>query len=428
MEIKGAEISSLPISNQVIFHLDMNAYFASVEQACNPFIRNKPVAVVSSMNYSGAAILARSYEAKQKGVKTFSKLRDAQIICPNIIPVPLDHLKYYDVNNQINKILERYTPLIEIYSIDEFFLDLTQYFKLHQKTYTQLAKEIKLAIATELSPILTCSIGVGNNKLLAKVGSDYLKPDGLTIIPWEERFKYLDSMELADIWGIGRNCLPKLAALGIKSTAQLRDLSDQQLRNLVGSYGTRLKMIARGEHYDKVDYDRNRKPQKTMQHAHTLSQATKDIVEIKTLMHKLAEKLATRLRKHHQETNLVSLGIRPSKEQNYGWGYLPRLKGTISIKSTSNGIEIYNAALKILEQLDLREVEVRLLVVGLNCLNTAIQFKLDHTINRRDEVDLALDIVNNKYGEFTLRTADILNQRAKEQELSIVRQPMTFHP
>jgi DNA polymerase-4 len=423
--------STLPEPKAVILHLDMNAFFASVEQACNPFLRDKPVAVVPSLKYKNAAIIARSYEAKAYGVKSFMHLGDARALCPELIAVPTDHLRYYEINQRIYKILNQYTPKIEIYSIDEFFLDLTDYFSLHpHRSWESLALELKQRIAAEIHPVLKCSIGVAPNKLLAKVGSDYQKPDGLTVIPWVKRHEFLDSMELIDIWGIGYHCVPKLEAMGIYSTKDLRATPIATLENAVGSYWTRLKQIANGEHYEGVNRDRQLKPQKTMQHAHTLSTPTDDMHEIRTLLRKQIERLCVRLRKHSQLAGEVSLGIRPAGEISYGWGRIPRLGAYATLRAPSDsGRDIYEQCLPLLDSLDLRGIKARLVVVGVSKLTLpSMQLLIDQRNPKLLKLEKALDKINRTYGEFTMRSADILRQRAKERELSIDRLAMTFHP
>lgn len=424
------ENNQLPEPKSTIFHVDMNAYFASVEQACNKFIQGKPVAVVSSIEYNGASILARSYEAKALGVKTFSRVFEAKKVCPELVCVPLDHLKYYDINTRIHKILSRYTEKIEVYSIDEFFLDMTDYFELRSVSKKELALEIKQRIANEIHPVLKCSIGVGANKLLAKVGSDFQKPDGLTIIPWDSRFEFLDSMELEDIWGIGWHTAPKLRQLGIKGLRDIRKLNRDLLWNLVGSYWARLVQLANGEHYDQVKISVQEKPQKTMQHAHTMSEATSDLTKLKPLVRKLSEKLATRLRKERQLAGEVNFGVRPSGQKDYGWGRLPHFSGRIKLdQPTNHGLTIYQTACKILGTFPLDQFEARLLVVGVGNLQETEQMRLlDPVPTKLVKLDQAIDIVNAKYGEFTMRSGDILHERAKERELSTKRLAMTFHP
>ncbi|MFW5702906.1 MAG: DNA polymerase Y family protein [Candidatus Dojkabacteria bacterium] len=424
-------------SGRVICHIDMNAYFASVEQAANPNLVGKPVAVVPTLNYAGAAILARSYEAKDKGVKTFSRLYEAKQVCPELVAVKSDHLKYYQINQELYKIVSRYSPDVEIYSIDEFFLDLTGYYKFREYDFESLAKEIKQAITREIHPALKCSIGFGPNKLLAKVGSDYQKPDGLTVIPWDKRLEYLDSLALEDIWGIGKRSVPKLHALGIDSTKKIRELTIEMLYQQIGSYAYALKRLANGEYYEYVSATRNSKPQKSMQHAHTLSQSTNDQQELLSLMRKLLEKLAKRLRKHGQKAGYLQLYLRPEREQTYGWGYTPSHKISKKLPfTTNNGFYLYQTGLELFNELYDYSFRVRLLAVGVGELVQEDQFEVPHLygedleidIEKRSRIDSAIDIINRKYGDFTVRSADIINQKAKESRYSVERLPMTFHP
>ncbi len=421
-----------PRNQKTIFHLDMNAYFASVEEASNPFIRGKAVAVVGSKNYANSAILARSYAAKARGVKSFSRLREARATCPELITVPMDHLKYYDINNRLYEILLSYTPLIEIYSIDEFFLDMTNYCKLWNAEPEKVANEMKARIKKGINPSLTCSIGISVNKLLAKVGSDFKKPDGLTVIPWEERLTYLDQLELEDIWGIGWNSTPKLKKIGLTSTKHIRAASVNQLRDLVGGYWTRLKLIANGEWDSTVNPLKKTKPAQSMQHAHTLSQATSNPTRITMLLKKLAERLARRLRKHGQAAGEITIGLRLAREQNYGWNSHGSLYNTQKVAlPTNNGQSIFEVTETLFWSLypKLGNQEVRLALVSLSQLVQVEQLNMLTESNEfTQKIDKAIDKINDKYGEFTVRTADLLHERSKERELSTPRQNMTFHP
>lgn len=413
-----------------IIHLDMNAFFASCEQAANPFIQGKPVAVGAAKQYDGAALLAVSYQAKKRGVKNLMRAWEAKQICPELIIVPFDPLKYYNINQQIMGILRDYSPLMEIYSVDEAFLDLTPVLHLHKESIQEIAQEIKDRIRSEVSPVLTSSVGIAPNKLLAKVGSDWQKPDGMTIINWENRFEFLDKLDLQDIWGIGYHAGPKLKKLGITSTRQIREIDDKALRGIVGSYYTRLKLIANGEYYDPVDPGRNNKPHKSMQHAHTLSVATNDREELKTVIRKMSERLARRLRRHGQVARIVYLGLRPEKMKTYGWGSLPKYGGFLPLSFPSNhGKDIYDAACEIFARQDFGDTKIRLVAVGINDLRSVAQLALDIFQNPEiQNLDRAVDEINSIYGQFTVRTGDILHQKAKESELSVHREDMTFHP
>lgn len=411
----------------------MNAFFASVEQQANPFIRGKAIAVAGGKGkdrvYEGAAVLAASYPAKRLGIGLSTRLREARLLCPELIVVPLDALKYYSVNRRIVEIFRDSAPTVEIYSIDEAFLDVTDIVK-NLDEAAILAKSISDRIKREVGECLTCSVGVSHNKLLAKVASDYKKPDAITVIPWEKRFEFLDSMKLEDIWGLGWHTVPKLKALGIKSTEGIREMDLTVLKSLVGSYAERLQMIARGEHYDRVNPHRSDRPQKSMQHAHTLSKPTTSEQELKALIRKLSERLAKRLRKHKQMAKVVSLGLRPARQTHYGWGYAPNYYDHIKlVEPSNNGLEIYQAACQVLSQkLNWNNEPIRLAVVGLAELDStdSLMFNFNDEVSLK-VVDTTMDQINNMFGEFTIRTGDILYEKSKDRELTVERENMTFH-
>lgn len=419
----------MPASN--IIHIDLNAFFASCEQLTNPFLRGKPIGVTSAQKYNYAAILASSYEAKQQGVKGIMRVFEAKHVCPELILVPFDPIKYYAINRQVMDLLRKYTPLMEIYSIDEAFLDMTPVLHLYpNKTVAQIAQEIKDEIRAKVGVTLTSSVGIAPNKLLAKIGSDWQKPDGMTIIDWDNRLEFLDKLPLGDIWGIGYHATPKFAKLQITSTKQLRSLSDEALRGIVGSYYTRLRLIANGEYYDPVDPTRNNRPHKSMQHAHTLSVATNNRVELLSVIRKMSERLAIRLRKHNQTARIVYVGLRPEKLKYYGWNQVARYSGFEKVEfTTSHGKDIYMAAKKAFEQFDLGETKIRLVAVGISHLESTAKLAFDIFTNPKlMQLDKAIDDINSTYGSFTVRTGDIVYQYAKESELKVAREDMTFHP
>ncbi len=415
--------------NRIIMHIDMNAFFASVEQSANRFIRDLPVAV-GNPGYANTALVAVSYEARRRGVRNLSRGVEAKRICPELIIVPFDPLKYYAVNQQIVRIFKEYTPHVEVYSIDEAFLDLTVLPRAQRgRTPQEIAQEIKDRIIAEVGPKLRSSVGIAPNKLMAKVASNWQKPDGLTTINWENRFDYLDKLELSEVWGIGWNSAPKLAALGFKSTADLRQADSATLRNLVGGYYTRLQLIANGEHYDPVSPGRPSRAHKSMQHAHTLSKATTDVTELKSLIRKMSERLSIRLRKHEQRCQVVYLGLKPEKlAAGYGWNAPTRFYDVVHIPTTQHGLDIYRAAVRLFEQFPL-DTPIRLLYVGVGDLDSTQQLLLDSLEEpQKHALDGAADKINNQYGAFTIRSADIVYQYAKERELSVDKTNMVFHP
>ncbi len=388
-------------ANKIIFHIDMNAFFASVEQANNLSLIGKPVAIVHNVNYKGSLLVTRSYEAKSQGISKFMQLEEALAVCPELIALEGDFEKYYKVNKQLSEILSKYTPFLEAYSIDEFFLDLTSYFHLHKISPRKLAKQIKQEIAQKISPYIKCSVGIGPNKLLAKIGSDFQKPDGLTHITDLNKYKYLDQMKLEDIWGIGKRSARKLKNLGINSTKQIRDLDYKILEGMVGSYWMRLKNISNGKYFEKVTPYKYDTPQKSMQHAHTLEKPTYDLKFIKYWIYKLSYKLAFRLRKANQMAGSVYLHIRPSNQKRYGWGsHSQHYKKKLFCFDTNDGYEIYMQACQLLPKIYSREFKIRLISVGINRLTTSSQLKIRRQESlKKEKANIAMDQIRNKFGK-----------------------------
>jgi DNA polymerase-4 len=383
----------------------MNAFFASVEQANNLSLVGKPIAIVHNVNYKGSLLVTRSYEAKDQGISKFMQLEEALSICPELIALEGDFEKYFKVNKQLHKILAKYSPFLEAYSIDEFFIDLTSYFNLHSINPRQLAKKIKLEIFQNISPQIKCSIGIGPNKLLAKVGSDFQKPDGLTHITHSNKFDYLDKMKLSDIWGIGNRSAQKLNDLGITSTRQIRKLDSKILEGMVGSYWMRLRNIAQGIHFEKVTSEKYDKPQKSMQHAHTLDKATFNIKLIKYWIYKLSYKLAFRLRKANQMAGSINLHIRPANQKRYGWGTHSKhyAEDTLCF-DTNDGYEIYTQACNLLSQIYSQNFKIRMISAGVNKLSTSSQLKIRRqSALKKEKANSAMDKVANKFGKQTVK-------------------------
>lgn len=407
----------------------MNAFFASVEQLSNPFIRNKPVGV-GSAGYENAALLAISYEAKKRGVPKFARLKEAKRLCPDIVAVPFDPVKYYAVNRQIVEVFRSSCPCVEVYSIDECFMDITEVIKDYDSDPIKFAQILKQRILDEVGITLTSSVGIGPNKLLAKLASNWQKPNGLTWIKWEDRFKYLDDLPIEKLWGIGFRSTAKLNAVGIHTVKQLREIEPMALRDMVGGYYTRLVMLCNGEYYDAVQPARSTKLHKTMQHAHTLSEPTNDRTELLSYIRKQSERLGKRLRRHGQYANLVYLGLKPEKQGNYGWGSPTRYNGVLPLDHpTDSGTEIFEVAMKILDGFGRLNERVRLLAVGIGDLTVANQLLMDFYTNPKvHSLDLARDEIDAKFGNFTVRTGDILHNHAKESELTVEKEEMVFHP
>ena len=237
-----------------IIHVDMDAFYASVEQRDHPALRGKPIAV----GHAGArgVVATASYEARKFGVHSAMPSAKARELCPQLIFVHSRMKHYQAVSRQVREIFERYTDIIEPVSIDEAFLDVTNN-KIGAQTGLQIAKQIKKDIRDELG--LIASAGVSYNKFLAKIASDYRKPDGLCVIHPDQAIEFIDQLPIEAFWGVGPATAKRLHALGINTAPQLRAMSLARLTELFGKAGLTYYNFVRGIDSREVTTHRERK-------------------------------------------------------------------------------------------------------------------------------------------------------------------------
>lgn len=275
-------------------HIDFNSYFASVEQQANPRLRGKPVGVTGGDRMERTVLGAASHEAKKIGVKTGMQIWEAKKFCPQIILVPGDSDKYLETTKRFLNILKDYSPHLEIFSIDECFLEVTGN---RLQITVNKAQEIKKRIKTEIGEWITCSVGISYNKLMAKLAGSLQKPDGLVVIENEEKaMKILDQVALDKICGIGPRIKKRLNNMGIFSFFQLRKVPLKNLSASFKSYGQFLYNASRGIDYSQVLPFYDKEEVKSIGHRHTTDHDISDPREIKQLILKLSEMVARRLR------------------------------------------------------------------------------------------------------------------------------------
>jgi DNA polymerase IV len=234
-----------------IVHIDMDAFYASVEQRDHSELRGKPVVVAWRGNRS--VVCAASYEARRFGVRSAMAAKVAERLCPEAVFVPPDFPRYRTVSRAVREILNRHTDLVEPLSLDEAYLDVTEN-KTGLATATRVAGAIRKQVREELN--LTASAGVAPNKFLAKIASDWRKPDGLFVIQPAEVEEFLNPLPVGRIPGVGKVTEQRLAELGLRLVGELRARSLEELQHLFGRYGTRLYELARGIDNSPVTPDR----------------------------------------------------------------------------------------------------------------------------------------------------------------------------
>jgi DNA polymerase-4 len=286
-----------------IVHVDMDAFYASVEQRDDPKLRGKPVVVAWRGNRS--VVCAASYEARRFGVRSAMPAIRAERLCPEAIFIPPDFLRYRAVSHATREIFQRHTDLIEPLSLDEAYLDVTEN-KTGLPTATRVAKAIRQQIRDELQ--LTASAGVAPNKFLAKIASDWRKPDGLFVIQPEDVRTFLPPLPVGRIPGVGKVTETRLKQMNILTVRDLQALESATLEAQFGRYGTRLYELARGIDHHKVIPDR---PTKSISAEDTFERDI-PLAETEALIRRLAEKVWMASRKDGRVARTVVLKLKTS--------------------------------------------------------------------------------------------------------------------
>ncbi len=287
-----------------IVHVDMDAFYASVEQRDDPKLRGKPVVV--AWRGQRSVVCAASYEARRFGVRSAMPALRAERLCPEAIFIPPDFVRYRAVSRQTREIFRRYTDLIEPLSLDEAYLDVTTN-KADLPTATKVAIAIRSAIREELH--LTASAGVAPNKFLAKIASDWRKPDGLFVIQPEEVDSFLPPLPVERLPGVGKVTAQRLANLGIRTVGNLRTLEPGAIERQFGRHGQRLHELAFGIDDSEVVPDR---PTKSISAEDTFAQDV-TLDETEEPIRRLAEKVWTASRKEARIARTVVLKLKTAE-------------------------------------------------------------------------------------------------------------------
>jgi len=395
----------------IIVHIDMNSYFATVEQQSNPFLRGKPICVAGKASSQRTVCAALSKEAKKMGCKGPMPVWEAKQICPSIIVVEADFEKYQFISREVFKILENYTPLIEIFSIDEAFLDLTNICKNTQEA-CGVIRTIKNRIKAEIGDYLTCSAGVSHNKLLAKLASEMQKPDGLTIIDQTNLPEIMQKTPIEDVCGIGRSTTHKLHDLSIITMSDLANCPLERLMNFFGPrLGKKLKLMGQGIDTEPVLPYYEYPAEKSYGHSYTLSKNIFSAKDTQKVLLKLAEKVGRRMRKEKVSGKTVSVWIRFFDFSSFG-------KQTTVTNFTNDGFEIYKIGLSIIEKENFTK-PIRAVGVSVSNIKKSNEITpsfLNEDIKSKNALK-SMDEINNRYGEFTVFRSSLSKIKDKVQNI-----------
>ena len=386
------------MDERIIMHIDMNAFFASVEQQANPALRGKPIAVIGSAKRT--IITTASYEARAYGVKTGMTVWEARQKCPQIILVIGDNRKYTRTSSQIIKIFLGFTPLVEVFSIDEAFLDVTGSLRIFGSA-KRIAHLIKARIRHQFG--ITCSVGIAPNKLLAKLASDMQKPDGLTVIRADEIAKVLERLPAKDLCGVGAKTARQLALYGIATCGDLGRFPVDVLKRRFGIVGEQLSRMGRGIDESPVIPVEESEPVKSVGHSMTLERDITEQKEILKYLLQLSEMVGRRVRRYNVWGKTVTLSIRYADFDTWV-GKQETLRHYINRSE-----DIYRAAVAILDSIVLMQ-PVRLLGVRITNLRyESSQLPLFPEERKKALMVGAMDEVNDRYGDFTVTFGSLLD-------------------
>lgn len=391
---------------KVIAHVDMDAFFASVEQLLHPEWRGKPV-IVGADPRGGkgrGVVAAASYEARKFGVHSALPISQAYRKCPNGIYVPPHGHVYQDYSRRVFAVLETFSPLIEPLSIDEAFLDLSGMGRLFPDV-ADMGREIKRRIKSATG--LTASVGIAVSKSVAKIASDFDKPDGLTIVPPDEVQAFLDPLPVSALWGVGQKMLATLRQMGVRTVADLRRIPLSVLETKFGKMGIHVHKMARGEDQREVhplDAVKSVSNERTFERDETDWQVVSDTTFA------LSEKVSGRLRRGGIRGRTVHLKIRFRDFKTFTRSYtLPA--------PTNLTDEIFRIVEMLLQEFDPLPMAVRLVGVGVSGLSAGEGEQLslwEEDRRKKLALEKAMDRIQDKFGQDAIRHARGISGKAKK--------------
>jgi DNA polymerase IV len=386
-----------------VVHVDMDAFYAAVEQLDHPELRGRPV-IVGADPKAGrgrGVVSTASYEARIFGVHSALPISQAYRLCPQAIYLPVRMARYQEISERILAIFQRYTDVVEPVSIDEAFLDLSASTQLFGPV-EDIARRIKHEILQQER--LIASVGVAPNKFLAKLASDLSKPDGFLVLQASDVEAFLQDLPVSRLWGVGKKTTRQLEALGLRTIGQVAQWPQVQLTKQFGSLGTHIWQLAHG--LDDRPVSPHRRP-KSIGAETTFSEDTEDREALGRTLLELAEKVGQRLRAHGYMATKVTLKYRDAE-------FVTLSRTQALTEPTAVAIDLYHAASRLLSRMPSTMRKVRLLGIAASELTLVEQQQLSlfsDAAQRRLQAERAEDTIKARFGSQAITRAVLLDPK-----------------
>tara|TARA_Y100000817_G_scaffold307933_1_gene294961 strand:+ start:17 stop:1204 length:1188 start_codon:yes stop_codon:yes gene_type:complete len=375
----------------------MNAFFASIEQRDNPLLIGKPIAITNGVH--GSCIITCSYEARAFGIKTGMRYVDAKNICPTLIKQSSNPERYAKISTNIMSIIKTISPDVEIFSVDEAFIDLTNCLNIYQ-TPMNAALILKDRIFKHEN--LPCSIGISTSKALAKFAAKMHKPNGITIIKPNESKNILNNHSVTELCGVSKGIGKFLNAHNVYKCGDMKNIPISILGNKYGNIGRKIWLMAQGKDIDSVEI--NTKAPKSFGHGKVTIPNLKNIYTIKKIFRKMSEKVATRMRKNSYESNTFIIGYKVF----LGWN-IKRFKLR---QYTNNGNQIYKLCSKMISVMKSDQGIYQIQITALKPRLINLQSSIFKNVSNKQQkrIDSVMDNINEKYCKQVILPARILHE------------------
>jgi len=415
------------MSHRRILHIDMNSYFATLEQQAHPNLRGKPIGVAGKGKGERTVVCGASIEAKRFGLKSGMSTWEALRLCPQLIIIPATYDRYSFTSKRIFDLLERFAPKVDVFSIDEAFLDLGA--DLSWEDAKIIAQRIKALIRAEIGEWVSCSVGISYGKTLAKLASEMQKPDGLTVIRPEDFARIAKITPIEELCGIGFRLRPRLNRMGINTIAELGVMPKDMLVTVFGAHtGNWLHEIGNGRDSNILRSWRSLPQEKSIGHSYTLPRDISNISDVKKVLLLLSERVGVRLRAKHLVGKTVSVYLRFGGSG--GWGERHTQKEYLL-----DGYQIYRTGERLLNSASAREggwrsKPVRLVAITISDLVSQYEATapLFEPGQANEQLASAVDRINNRWGEWTVHRGILHKIRSRIFNLPDGRNKRTYVP